>query len=107
MAHGDMPPGDMGGMFDGAPPPPPPEGDMPPPPPGMEGMDFDGDGQPPPPPPEGDMAPPGMDQAFDHAMSETEHEHHHEALRDRHQMAGRASRWSAPNGSRSRYASSG
>ena len=53
MAHGDMPPGDMGGMFDDAPPPPPPEGDMPPPPPGMEGMDFDGDGQPPPPPPEG------------------------------------------------------
>ena len=27
MAHGDMPPGDMGGMFDDAPPPPPPEGD--------------------------------------------------------------------------------
>ena len=25
----DMPPGDMGGMFDDAPPPPPPEGDMP------------------------------------------------------------------------------
>ena len=25
------------------------------------------------------MPPPGMDQAFDHAMSETEHEHHHEA----------------------------
>ena len=29
MAHGDMPPGDMGGMFDDAPPPPPPKGDAP------------------------------------------------------------------------------
>ncbi len=74
------PPGDMGGMFDGAPPPPPGEGDMPPPPPGMEGMDgpmgppptadMDGDGMPPP--------VPGMDQAFDQAMSDSEHEHHQE-----------------------------